>query len=89
LENIPKDCHAWDVSVRRAGVLAETLFNAWDEALLFRTLATLRLDVPVFESIDELRWKSPRPEFEQLCQRIKMPDLLRRVEKMITQRARG
>lgn len=88
LENIPKDCHAWDVSVRRAGVLAETLFNAWDEALLFRTLATLRLDVPAFESIEELRWKSPRPEFEQLCQRMNLPDLLRRVEKVLGERVR-
>jgi 5'-3' exonuclease len=89
LENIPKDCHAWDVPVRRAGALAETLFNAWDEALLFRTLATLRLDVPVFDSIEELRWKSPRLEFGQLCQRMNLPDLPRRVEKMVTERARG
>lgn len=89
LESIPRDCRAWDVSVRRAGVLAEALFNAWDEALLFRTLATLRLDVPVFESVDELRWKSPRREFEELCERMKLPDLLRRVEKLVKQRARG
>jgi 5'-3' exonuclease len=89
LENIPKDWRAWKVTIRRAAALAESLFRAWDEALLFRTLATLRLDVPVFDSIDELRWKSPRPEFEELCQRMKAPDLLRRVEKMIAERAQG
>ena len=89
LENIPKDWRSWKVTIRRAAALGESLFSAWDEALLFRTLATLRVDVPVFDSIDELRWRSPRPEFEGLCQRMKLPDLMRRVEKMLAERAGG
>ena len=40
--------------------LANTLFGSWDQALLFRTLATLRTDVPVFNSLDELRWVGPK-----------------------------
>jgi 5'-3' exonuclease len=78
LEDIPKDWHQWDPTVRRARPLAEALFSAWGDALLFRTLATLRVDVPVFRSIDELRWKGPAKDFKRTCQRIKAPDLFRR-----------
>ena len=44
--------------------LASTLFERWDEALLYRTLATLRPDAPTIEGVEELRWTGPRPEFE-------------------------
>ena len=78
LEDIPKDWRQWDASIRRANRLADSLFAAWDEALLFRKLATLRLDVPVFNSVDDLLWKGPRPEFERICERLRAPELLRR-----------
>jgi 5'-3' exonuclease len=78
LEDIPKDWRKWDSSIRRANRLAESLFPSWDEALLFRKLATLRLDVPVFNSVDDLLWKGPRPEFERICARLRAPELLRR-----------
>ena len=80
LESIPKDWKEWDPSIRKARGLAESLFGSWDDALLFRTLATLRLDVPVFDTIDDLRWKGPRPHFEDYCRRMKSPDLVRRVK---------
>lgn len=79
LEGIPKDWRNWNPSIRRARPLAESLFAAWDDALLFRTLATLRLDVPVFESVDELLWKGPREEFEAYCRRIGAQELYRKV----------
>ncbi|MGB7587020.1 MAG: 5'-3' exonuclease H3TH domain-containing protein [Terriglobales bacterium] len=79
LESIPKDWRNWHPSIRRARPLAESLFSAWDDALLFRTLATLRLDVPVFDTIEALRWNGPRAGFEKHAQRMKSPDLLRRV----------
>ncbi|HEY1676418.1 MAG TPA: 5'-3' exonuclease H3TH domain-containing protein [Candidatus Sulfotelmatobacter sp.] len=79
LEGIPKDPRRWDPLIRRALPLAESLFASWEDALLFRKLATLRTDVPVFGSIDELQWQGPRPEFRQWCERLKAPDLLRRV----------
>jgi 5'-3' exonuclease len=79
LEDIPKDWREWHPSIRRARALAESLFNAWNDALLFRTLATLRLDVPVFDTVENLRWQGMRKNFEKLCQRMKAPDLLRRV----------
>ncbi len=78
LEDIPKDWREWHTSIKRARALSESLFSAWDDALLFRTLATLRLDVPVFDTVEELRWKGPRADFEEICRRIKAPDLLRR-----------
>ena len=80
LEDIPKDWRRWDPSIRRANRLADSLFAAWEDALLFRKLATLRLDVPVFNSVDDLLWKGPRPEFERICQRLRAPDLLRRAK---------
>ncbi|HEV8184255.1 MAG TPA: 5'-3' exonuclease H3TH domain-containing protein [Candidatus Angelobacter sp.] len=79
LEEIPRDWQAWHPSIKRARALCESLCSAWDDALLFRTLATLRLDAPVFDSVEDLRWKGPRPNFEETCKRIKAPDLLRRV----------
>jgi 5'-3' exonuclease len=78
LEDIPKDWQQWHPSIRKARPLSEALFAGWHDALLFRILATLRLDVPVFDTVDELRWQQPRPNFEQFCRRIKAPDLVRR-----------
>jgi 5'-3' exonuclease len=79
LEDIPKDWEKWHPSIKKARLLSESLFSNWDDALLFRTLATLRLDVPVFDTIEELRWTGPRPGFEERCREMKAPDLLRRV----------
>jgi 5'-3' exonuclease len=78
LEDIPKDWRKWHPSIRKARLLSESLFNAWSDALLFRTLATLRRDVPVFATVEELRWKGPDRNFEEYCRRIKSRDLLGR-----------
>lgn len=78
LEGIPKDWREWHPSIRKARLLSESLFNAWSDALLFRTLATLRLDVPVFDTVEDLRWKGPDPTFHEYCRRIKSRDLLGR-----------
>jgi 5'-3' exonuclease len=89
LEDIPKDCRAWDSAIGRARALSESLSAAWDDALLFRTLATLRRDAPVFESVEELRWKGPREKFAELCLRMKAPALLGRVRAASSQSLRG
>ena len=78
LEAIPKDFRDWHPSIRSAQRLSASLFSSWTDALLFRTLATLRLDVPVFDTVDDLRWKGPRPSFEEQCHRMKSPELLSR-----------
>jgi 5'-3' exonuclease len=82
LEDIPKDWQKWNPAIRRARVLADTLFGAWEEALLFRKLATLRFDAPVFEKVEELRWKGPTPEFAKMCERLKAPALVERGAKI-------
>lgn len=78
LEDIPKDWRNWNSSIRKARLLSESLFGAWNDALLFRRLATLRLDVPVFATVEDLRWKGPRPTFEETCHRMKSPNLFER-----------
>jgi 5'-3' exonuclease len=87
LEDIPKDWHDWHPAIRRARPLSESLFGAWEDALLFRTLATLRLDVPVFNTVEDLRWKKARPEFLEFCERLRIPDLLRRATSLSASRA--
>jgi 5'-3' exonuclease len=67
LEAIPKDCREWGVNVTAAGKLAATLCRDWDNALLFRMLATLRTDIALFDDVDQLRWKGPKPEFEAIA----------------------
>ena len=52
LEAIPKDWQSWHPSIRKARTLAATLFAAWNDVLLYRTLATLRLDVRTFDTVD-------------------------------------
>ena len=79
LEDIPKDWREWDPSIRKARGLSESLFSAWNDALLFRTLATLRVDAPVFDTVEDLRWKGPRADFEEWCRRMKAPGLVGRV----------
>jgi len=59
LEAIPDDAGAWGVSLARAATLAATLARERERARLFRELATLRTDVPVFETVDELLWTGP------------------------------
>lgn len=59
LEQIPDDWRTWGVNAARPGALARTLASERDLAFLFRDLATLRTDVPLFTSIDELRWQGP------------------------------
>jgi 5'-3' exonuclease len=59
LENIPDDWRAWGVNAASPASLAATLARDRERALLFRTLATLREDVPLFTSVDELRWEGP------------------------------
>jgi len=57
LERIPAAAADWNVKVRGAEALAQSLAARRDDALLFRRLATLRTDVPLRESLDELRWR--------------------------------
>jgi 5'-3' exonuclease len=70
LENIPGDSREWQVRVANAMTLARTLGEQRDLALLFRTLATLRTDIQLFDDIDELRWAGPTPEFDSVAAKL-------------------
>jgi len=66
IELIPESARDWHVSVVNAGSLADTLVRDRARALLFRTLATLRSDIPLFESVDRLRWNGPTSKFDEI-----------------------
>lgn len=68
IENIPDNAEAWEVKVRGAGSLAQNLTAYREDAMLYKELATLRLDVPIGEAIDDLRWKgAKREEYQAIC----------------------
>jgi 5'-3' exonuclease len=87
LETIPKHGSAWEVTVRGAGKLAQTLADQWADALLFRDLATLRIDRSLLDSVEDLRWWGPTPEFPRLCERLRMPALADRASRLAEDRA--
>ena len=66
IESIPADSRDWHVNATNASSLAATLVRERELALLFRTLATLRDDIPLFDSVDQLKWSGPTPAFEPL-----------------------
>jgi 5'-3' exonuclease len=82
LEAIPDDATRWEVTVRGAAALAESLREHREEALLYRRLATLRTDVPLGEEIEDLRWRGAlRPELTSLCREIGDERLIERVHR--------
>ena len=77
---IPDDASAWEVSVRGAARLAGSLSERRKDAALYWTLARLREDVPLDESLSDLEWTgAPRGELEALCEEIAAPELLDRI----------
>lgn len=80
LEDIPDDPASWDVNVRGAAGLAASLREERKEAMLYRTLATLREDVPLGEELEDLHWRgADRRAMAALCGEIGAPGLLERV----------
>jgi 5'-3' exonuclease len=70
LESIPKDWRDWHVNVTGAATLAATLQSNFEEAVLFRTLATLRTDIDLFQDVEQLHWNGPTPAFEAMAARL-------------------
>ena len=70
IEHIPEDWRTWGVNAASPGALSMTLARERDRAFLFRDLATLRTHVPLFTSVDELRWQGPTPAFAALAERF-------------------
>jgi 5'-3' exonuclease len=70
LESIPTDWREWHVNAANASALAATLSRERDRAMLFRTLATLRTDIPLFDDVDQLRWNGPTPGLDAIAARF-------------------
>jgi 5'-3' exonuclease len=80
LEAIPDRESEWKVPVRGAAALAASLREHRQEAYLYRQLATLRLDVPITERIEDLRWRGARQlELTTLCRDLDDEGFLERV----------
>ncbi len=70
LESIPADWRTWGVNAAKPSALAQTLERDRDRVYLFRDLATLRRDVALFDSVDDLRWRGPTAAFKPLAARF-------------------
>jgi 5'-3' exonuclease len=70
LEAIPDDPSTWHVNAANSGTLARTLARDRKLVMLFRELATLRADLPLFDSVEALRWTGPTPAFQELATRF-------------------
>ena len=80
IEQVPRRAIDWEVEVRGAARLAATLAERYDDALLFRRLATLAVEAPVAASVDELEWLGPAPEFAAVCCALEDEALAARAE---------
>ena len=80
IDQIPDDPRAWGVPVRGAEALAQSLATQREAAALYRELATLRLDVPLAESVDELAWRgADRARLTALCAELGDDSILERL----------
>ena len=70
LESIPDDWQTWSVNAASPARLAKTLAAERERVLLFRTLATLRTDFPLLDSVDDLQWQGPTPAFAPLAAQL-------------------
>lgn len=82
IENIPEDPLTWKLKVRGAATLAQALNDNRANAMLFKDLATLRVDRSLLPSVDGLHWTGPRPEFAALCERLEAERVFERADRL-------
>ena len=86
LEDIPVNVETWDVSVRSVKKLADTLADQIDDALLFKDLATLRADLPLVKSVDDLEWRGPAEGISKMADFLRAPALEERAKRLAEDR---
>lgn len=86
IEDIPAAAGQWDVSVRGGAKLAKVLVDNLDEALLFRRIATLELDIEGLGTVDDLEWRGPRPGFVEMCEQLDAPGVAKRAADLAEKR---
>jgi len=82
IENIPERASDWRANVWNSGGLSSALNENRELALLFRALATLRTDAPLFSDIEAIRWRGPTPAFAETVSTIGAPELLERARRL-------
>ncbi|MBK9925351.1 MAG: flap endonuclease [Anaerolineales bacterium] len=81
IESIPKDPKKIPLSLGRATTLLENLQTNYENALLFRELSTLRTDVPLKETLNDLKWQGAHPRLKKLCEEVGESRIPERVTK--------
>jgi 5'-3' exonuclease len=81
IESIPNDPNQLGLSVGRATTLLENLRVNYKDVLLFRELSTLRTDVPIKESLADLKWQGAHPRLKKVCQELRSESVIDRVTK--------
>jgi 5'-3' exonuclease len=87
IEDIPDNVAAWKAKVRGAPQLAAELTARRDEVMLYRKLATLRVDVPMEETYADLAWRGPRPELPALGDALGLGDVPERLATLAAMRS--
>jgi 5'-3' exonuclease len=86
LEAIPADGQGWGLAPGRAARLAESLAQHPAEVLLYRQLATLRLDVPLTQQLSDLEWQGAYTRLHEICQRLGDEPLPKRISRWRAQK---
>jgi 5'-3' exonuclease len=84
IEAIPDSAREWKLTLRSADSLAATLRDNRELALLFKDIATLRVEPPLIDDVEELRWTGPTDTFPELCEMIDAPELVARAAAVAT-----
>jgi 5'-3' exonuclease len=87
LEDIPMEPGRWGISVRGRANLLRTLADRFEDALLYRRLATLDTTAPTIASVDELAWTGPRPGYEAALRTIDAENAIARIDRLTRSRA--
>jgi 5'-3' exonuclease len=81
IESIPKDPNKIPLGLGRATTLVENLKNNYKDALLFRELSTLRTDVPLKETLADLKWQGAYPRIKKVCEDLGNQSIPERITK--------
>jgi 5'-3' exonuclease len=86
IERVPDTPGEWAVAVRNRPVLAATLRDQRPQAMLFKDLATLRVDRTLLDDPEGLRWTGPTPLFAEVCARIDAGSLATQTDRVAGRR---
>ena len=82
IEEIPPAAGQWDITVRSGAKLAKVLQDGLEDALLFRTIATLQPDAPVSASVEDMAWRGPQAGFGDVAAALDADRLADRADRL-------